>query len=911
MKRSNTSKFQSDFFDARSSTCRGLRAGCRYLSALTLALLAFATAVRAQAPLTNVTGTFLTPGGQTPAAAGLRAIATIGGASVYGTVDFTPLNSAANLPNAILCGGVTYIPQPVRGWISATGTLLNNAGAAGVNLVPNIGCQPAGLVTQARIAFAPSADGRIQSVVWIEQKQVPQTASVDWGSLSLASTIVPAFSYQLSNGGTINDYENFTAISAPANPATGFARVFFNSANNLFSCITSTGANCNPSGSGTPGGTNGQIQYNNSGAFGGFTLGGDCTFAVPNLTCTKTNGTAFAASATIDTTNAANISSGSLPLGRTPLTTLGDLLYTNATPALARLAGNTTATKNFLTQTGTGTGSAAPAWGAIAAGDIPAGAGCGANQYANALNSGLALGCAQVGFSQLSGSIALGQTPLTTRGDLLLVNSTPALARLGIGTSGQCLTSNGTDASWGACASGSGVTLQTNGTNNSSQTALNLQNSAPTNGLTLTHTNTSAGNVQLGLSGILTVPGGGTSLGTLTAHALYVGNGTSAPNPVAAGNAGQVLESNGGSADPTFQDPIVSYNYVNLFNAASATATQTSSTARVSTFGQYGELIVTWAGITGSPAGCTLQIKSADSLGNLTNNGGAVAVAPSNGTSAILFTPTIYTAAQMDAVYACTTYPTAGTLSLDFVPSVTVYSQQGAPGAQASPWWVRPTDGTNNMPMMDAAARAGFHKITDGTNTAAVKAGSTAAAAADPSLVVQISPNQPTFAVTANIGTTNGLALDASKCTGATGAAVPANGCYEAGNGSGNLVGKIVCDNTVIKNGLASSGMTLLVAAPGAGKNTYICGMAVNGASATLNTVKLVYGTHTTTDCDTGANDLSIAVPIQAPTSVAPAGQNVAPPPNVLWKTGATNNQVCANLSAAQVTNLQIWFTSF
>lgn len=54
-----------------------------------------------------------------------------------------------------------------------------------------------------------------------------------------------------------------------------------------------------------------------------------------------------------------------------PLTTLGDMLYENGTPALARLPGNTTATKNFLTQAGTGTVSAAPAWGTIQAGDVP------------------------------------------------------------------------------------------------------------------------------------------------------------------------------------------------------------------------------------------------------------------------------------------------------------------------------------------------------------------------------------------------------------------------------------------------------------------------------------------------------------------------------------------------------------
>jgi hypothetical protein len=51
--------------------------------------------------------------------------------------------------------------------------------------------------------------------------------------------------------------------------------------------------------------------------------------------------------------------------------TLGDIIYSSATNTLSKLAGHTAATKRFLTQTGTGTVSAAPAWAAIAAGDIP------------------------------------------------------------------------------------------------------------------------------------------------------------------------------------------------------------------------------------------------------------------------------------------------------------------------------------------------------------------------------------------------------------------------------------------------------------------------------------------------------------------------------------------------------------
>lgn len=61
--------------------------------------------------------------------------------------------------------------------------------------------------------------------------------------------------------------------------------------------------------------------------------------------------------------------SGSIAIGQTVLTTLGDILYADASPALARLAGNTTATKKYLSQTGNGSISAVPAWAQIAAGD--------------------------------------------------------------------------------------------------------------------------------------------------------------------------------------------------------------------------------------------------------------------------------------------------------------------------------------------------------------------------------------------------------------------------------------------------------------------------------------------------------------------------------------------------------------
>ena len=66
--------------------------------------------------------------------------------------------------------------------------------------------------------------------------------------------------------------------------------------------------------------------------------------------------------------------SGALPAtnGGTGLSTytLGDIVYSSAANTLSKLAGNTTTTKKFLTQTGTGADSAAPAWGTISGSDV-------------------------------------------------------------------------------------------------------------------------------------------------------------------------------------------------------------------------------------------------------------------------------------------------------------------------------------------------------------------------------------------------------------------------------------------------------------------------------------------------------------------------------------------------------------
>jgi hypothetical protein len=71
----------------------------------------------------------------------------------------------------------------------------------------------------------------------------------------------------------------------------------------------------------------------------------------------------------ISLTTALSVTSGGTGLNSAAI---GDIFYGSAANTLSALAGNTTATKRFLTQTGTGSASAAPAWGSIVDGDIPA-----------------------------------------------------------------------------------------------------------------------------------------------------------------------------------------------------------------------------------------------------------------------------------------------------------------------------------------------------------------------------------------------------------------------------------------------------------------------------------------------------------------------------------------------------------
>jgi hypothetical protein len=68
--------------------------------------------------------------------------------------------------------------------------------------------------------------------------------------------------------------------------------------------------------------------------------------------------------------------------------TLGDTIYSSAANTLAKLAGNTTTTKKFLIQTGTGSVSAAPSWDVVNGADVNGNISGSAGSVANALTLG-------------------------------------------------------------------------------------------------------------------------------------------------------------------------------------------------------------------------------------------------------------------------------------------------------------------------------------------------------------------------------------------------------------------------------------------------------------------------------------------------------------------------------------------
>lgn len=172
------------------------------------------------------------------------------------------------------------------------------------------------------------------------------------------------------------------------------------------------------------------------------------TYLTANQTITLSGDVTGSGSTSI-TTTLATVGATKGGTGQTTYT-LGDTLYSSASNTLAKLSGNTTTTRKFLRQTGTGTVSAAPAWDTVTKTDVG---------LSNVENTAL--------------STWAGSSNITTVGTLsaLTVSGTTVINSLTYpstdGTSGQVLTTNGAGTlSWttagGSTAGGSTGDIQYN-----------------------------------------------------------------------------------------------------------------------------------------------------------------------------------------------------------------------------------------------------------------------------------------------------------------------------------------------------------------------------------------------------------------------------------------------------------------
>jgi len=200
--------------------------------------------------------------------------------------------------------------------------------------------------------------GRVTSITTASNPQGTVTSVTGTSPVASSGGTTPAISLASGYGDTLNPYASKTAnyVLAAPNGTAGvptFRAIVAADIPTLNQNTTGTAANITAS-------SNSSLTTLSALSLPGSQVSGNISGNSANVTGTV----AIANGGTGQTTKAAGYDA------LNPNTTLGDIAYRGASNNVS-LAGNTTTTKKFLAQTGTGTVSAAPAWATIVAGDVP------------------------------------------------------------------------------------------------------------------------------------------------------------------------------------------------------------------------------------------------------------------------------------------------------------------------------------------------------------------------------------------------------------------------------------------------------------------------------------------------------------------------------------------------------------
>jgi len=287
--------------------------------------------------------------------------------------------------------------------------------------------------------------------------------------------------------------------------------------------------------------------------------------------------------------NQSNAVSGTLAAtnGGTGLSSyvLGDTIYSSAANTLIALPGNTTTTKKFLVQTGTGSVSAAPSWDVVNGADVNGNITGSAGSVANALTAGTYLTSAGTFNGAAARTFAVDATDANTASKVV---ARDASGNFAAGTITATLSGNATNVS-GTVAFANGGTGET-----TRQAAMDALAGAVTSGQYLRGNGSDVVMSTIQVADVPTLNQSTTGNATTATTATNLAGGSAGTVPyqsaagttamLAAGSSGQVLQSNGASAPSWITVPNGTLTMAVSGTGLSGSATFTANQAGASTF---------------------------------------------------------------------------------------------------------------------------------------------------------------------------------------------------------------------------------------------------------------------------------------------------------------------------------------